>query len=86
MWEFHLVSGLEEDAQALVIKVHHSLSDGVGALALIAQLFDLSPDGPAEAPPPVPSSPEDAPGVPWLLANAAICAWLGWAAAQSDAR
>ncbi len=23
---------------------------------------------------------------PWLLANAAICAWLGWAAAQSDAR
>ena len=21
---------------------------------------------------------------PWLLANAAVCAWLGWAAAQPD--
>ncbi len=76
MWEFWLVNGRASGGQALVIKVHHSLCDGIGSLALIAQLFDLTPEGPADAAD-VPESiaAESSPGAPWLLAHAAVHAF-----------
>ncbi len=43
LWEFTLVEGLEGDTSALVMKVHHSLTDGVGGMELSMLLFDLSP-------------------------------------------
>ena len=52
LWEAVLVEGVDGDRAALVMKVHHALIDGVGGLAVLAQLFD-SPD--AERPR-VPSS------------------------------
>lgn len=73
MWEFWLVNGLASGGQALVIKVHHSLCDGIGSLALIAQLLDQSPDGPPPAEPDTPlATPDKTPGMPWLLASAAV--------------
>ena len=42
LWEAVLVEGVEEDRGALVIKVHHSLIDGVGGLAVLAHLFDTA--------------------------------------------
>ncbi len=40
LWEAVLVEGVDVDAAALVMKVHHALIDGVGGLAVLAHLFD----------------------------------------------
>ncbi|HYA68793.1 MAG TPA: wax ester/triacylglycerol synthase domain-containing protein [Acidimicrobiales bacterium] len=42
LWEFTLVEGLDDDRTALVMKIHHSLTDGVGGMQLAMVLFDLS--------------------------------------------
>ena len=43
LWEFTLVENLEGERAALVLKVHHSLTDGVGGIELAMRLFDLEP-------------------------------------------
>jgi len=40
LWEAVLVEGVDGERAALVLKVHHALIDGVGGLAVLAQLFD----------------------------------------------
>ncbi len=56
LWEFTLVEHLEDGRAALVMKVHHSLTDGLGGMQLALLLFDvdrmataspLEPGGPA---------------------------------------
>ena len=42
LWEAVLVEGVEADGAVLVMKVHHSLIDGVGGLAVLAHLFDTT--------------------------------------------
>ena len=44
LWEAVLVEELDVDSAVLVMKVHHSLIDGVGGLAVLAQLFDVRPE------------------------------------------
>ena len=44
LWEAVLVEELDVDSSVLVMKVHHALIDGVGGLAVLAQLFDVTPD------------------------------------------
>jgi WS/DGAT/MGAT family acyltransferase len=56
LWRFTLIEGLDGDGAALVMKMHHSLVDGVGAMQLAFSLFDEQPD-----PDRVPEFP-DAPG------------------------
>lgn len=34
LWQLHLISGLEDGRQALVVKTHHAITDGVGAMEL----------------------------------------------------
>lgn len=50
LWECTLVEGLPDDRAAVVLKVHHSMSDGVGGMKLLLMLFDLErepgPTGP----------------------------------------
>src|ERR1019366_5547520 len=41
LWEFTLVEGLTEGRAALIMKVHHALTDGIGGVQLIARLVDL---------------------------------------------
>ncbi len=48
LWEFTLVDGLEGGQAALVMKLHHSLTDGIGGMQLMLTLFDAVPE-PAEA-------------------------------------
>ncbi|MCJ7671866.1 MAG: WS/DGAT domain-containing protein, partial [Acidimicrobiia bacterium] len=43
MWEWTLVEGLEGGRAAVVLKLHHSLTDGIGGMQLAATLFDLEP-------------------------------------------
>ena len=64
LWAMTLVEGLEGDRAALVLKLHHSLTDGVGAIQLGFLLFETTPEpGPVEpvadgGPEPEPSGPE----------------------------
>jgi diacylglycerol O-acyltransferase len=48
LWEYTVVDGLEGGRAALVIKVHHSMTDGVGGMKLLMMLFDFerAPDEP----------------------------------------
>lgn len=59
LWEFTLVNHLEGGRAALVMKLHHSLTDGVGGMQLALLLFDTdivaSRRRPAEPMPPPPS-------------------------------
>ncbi len=42
LWEFTLIGGLLDDRAALVMKVHHSLTDGIGGMQLASLLFDTT--------------------------------------------
>jgi WS/DGAT/MGAT family acyltransferase len=47
LWEFTLVEGVQHDGAeraALVMKAHHVVSDGIGAVQLAAHLFDFEPE------------------------------------------
>jgi diacylglycerol O-acyltransferase / wax synthase len=52
LWEYTVVDGLEGGKSAFVIKVHHSMTDGVGGMKLLMMLFDLErepdPPGPCD--------------------------------------
>ncbi len=50
LWEAILVEGVDTGGAALVIKVHHALIDGVGGLAVLADLFDVPGGAPTDAP------------------------------------
>jgi WS/DGAT/MGAT family acyltransferase len=66
LWEFTLVGHLEGGRAALLMKLHHSLTDGIGGMELALRLFDsdvaASRRLSREPPPPVPT-PEDVHGL-----------------------
>lgn len=43
LWELHLIDGLAEGRQALLMKVHHSVADGIGGMDVATALFDRTP-------------------------------------------
>ena len=45
LWQYTVVEGLDDDRAAMILKVHHSLTDGVGGMKLLMMLFDLERDG-----------------------------------------
>ncbi len=51
LWQFLIVTGLARGRAALIGKVHHSISDGIGLLRLAANLLEFEAD--AEPPDPV---------------------------------
>nr|WHV03898.1 putative wax ester synthase/acyl-CoA:diacylglycerol acyltransferase [uncultured bacterium] len=55
LWEFTLVDGLADGTTAVIIKIHHSITDGVGGMKLQLALFDLASDAPAPELPDAPS-------------------------------
>lgn len=42
LWELIVVTGLVDGQSAIVLKIHHSITDGVGGMMMAAILFDLS--------------------------------------------
>src|SRR5438045_1519564 len=52
LWEFTVVEGLADGKAAVIQKLHHSITDGVGAIKLAMVLFDLErePDDPGHTP------------------------------------
>jgi WS/DGAT/MGAT family acyltransferase len=55
LWEFTLVEGLPGKRSALIMKLHHALTDGVGGIEIAAHVVDLArepgPTGPMPAAP-----------------------------------
>ncbi|MGZ8761920.1 MAG: wax ester/triacylglycerol synthase family O-acyltransferase [Acidimicrobiia bacterium] len=60
LWEYTAVDGLADGTSAMILKVHHSMTDGVGGLELLMGLFDLErvPD-PGDDSPDSRTEPED---------------------------
>jgi diacylglycerol O-acyltransferase / wax synthase len=57
LWELTVVEGLEGDRAALVIKVHHALTDGIGGIQLAEHVVDLDREPSDHGPlPPVPGA------------------------------
>ncbi len=55
LWEMVVVEGMAGGRAAVIIKLHHTITDGVGAVQLAMHLFDLE-ESPAE-PGPMPAPP-----------------------------
>jgi diacylglycerol O-acyltransferase len=66
LWEFVIVEGLADGRAALIQKVHHSVTDGVGGVKLAMMLLDFERDAPPEAEP-IPDPPEAAAVSRWGL-------------------
>ena len=49
LWQMTIVSGLPRRRSAVIVKLHHSIADGQGALGLAAHLLEFQPDAPAPA-------------------------------------
>jgi diacylglycerol O-acyltransferase / wax synthase len=44
LWEYTVVEGLEDGKAAMILKVHHSMTDGVGGMKLLLMLVDFERD------------------------------------------
>ena len=58
LWEMYLVDGMADGRSALIQKLHHAITDGVGSIQIALTLFDLERD------PAIPGPMPDAPDVP----------------------
>ncbi len=56
LWELYLVDGLADGCSALVQKLHHAITDGVGSIQIALSLFDLERVPSDDAP--LPEAPE----------------------------
>lgn len=85
LWEFTLVEGLEGGRAALIQKVHHSVTDGVGGVKLAMELFDSNRRG-RRRPLIVASGADRAPDSTALASRVLACAVQApFAAAQAGA-
>lgn len=58
LWEVVVIEGLKDGRAAVVMKIHHAITDGVGGMAMAASLFDLTSD-PSQHMEPEPVAVED---------------------------
>ncbi len=60
LWECTLIDGLVDGRSALVMKVHHSLTDGIGGIQIAQHIVDLQAEADDFGPlPPLPPSPRE---------------------------
>ena len=67
LWELWFLTGLRDGRVGVLLKLHHSVADGMAAVTIMGSLFDFE----ADAPEPVPGqwAPEPVPGGWSLLAG-----------------
>lgn len=56
LWEFTLVEGLDDERSAVITKIHHAITDGVGGVKLLMEMLDLELEPGPELP--LPPAPE----------------------------
>ncbi len=71
LWSVVLVTGLADGRAALVIVLHHVLADGLGGLAVLANLVDSPAHQPGSR------FPRPAPGAATLAHDAVLSRWRG---------
>jgi len=49
LWDIHVVNGLANGRGALILRVHHSLADGIAGVALVKAMLDTTPQPPVPA-------------------------------------
>jgi len=57
LWDFVVIEGLADGRAAMLQRLHHALTDGIGGLRISEQFIDLERDAPE--PPPIASPPPD---------------------------
>jgi len=85
-WEITLVEGLEHEGAALVMKVHHALTDGVGGMELLLLLFDRQRHAHLGTAPPEAPAPERADPATLVRESATWRARQLWALLDRRAR
>ena len=70
LWEVTLVEGIEDGEAALIVKFHHSLSDGVGGMRMLAIVADAQRE-PADLGAMPPAPPDETPDQLALVTGAA---------------
>lgn len=55
LWEATVVDGLSDGGSAIIFKFHHSITDGVGGVELMLELFELEADAEDRPMPPEPT-------------------------------
>jgi len=70
LWEIWYVEGLEHGHVAVIEKMHHACTDGMGGIELISRLFDREPSPREVPPPPEPWEPEPVPSPVDMLVRA----------------
>lgn len=45
LWEFTVIEGAEDGGAAVVQKIHHAVTDGVGGVRMAEEMVDLTPEG-----------------------------------------
>ena len=68
LWEAVYVEGLEEGRAALLVKLSHAITDGLGGIALFEQIYDTEREPEPRPMPPVPV-PRDLTGNDLLLSG-----------------
>lgn len=58
LWEMTLMTGLPKGQAAFLVKIHHSITDGMGGLAMAAAMLDLGPEAPELGDKPAAPTPE----------------------------
>jgi WS/DGAT/MGAT family acyltransferase len=53
LWEFTVIEGLDGDRTALLQRLHHTITDGVGGLKLSLEIVDVEPEGRRDTPAPI---------------------------------
>ena len=61
LWDIHIIDGLEDGRGALIVRMHHSLADGISGAALLRLILDPTPEGPPAVPKPRVRRPRPAP-------------------------
>ena len=59
LWECFIVEGMVGGRAAVIMKIHHAITDGVGGMAMAASLFDLTDDPSARPEGELPELPQD---------------------------
>lgn len=71
LWEFYLISGVEDGRFAIYAKIHHAVVDGVAAMRLLRKSMSENPDDPLVAPWTLARRPRPAPPVDVALTSTA---------------
>ena len=71
LWEMALVQGWDGPRSAVIIKLHHAITDGVGGMAMAASLFDLTRTPAGDLGPMPPEPTPDVLGLAGRIVNGA---------------